>query len=331
MKKSSQENTDTETKNNSSFKRLLKPSLIVIIVFFISFSLYFLFRFFPNKSHNTNSTNVEAIASTPTPTVTNNVLMIQTESVTNTETPKETASVIDTNKLVFDELKEDEYGYLNDTNNDRRYMLFTYKNERYLSDENFGITKLNSNGKGAQWFNKRTKSHFKNYYDYGYCKIFLCDSKWLYYTKRYIGGGSGEGIFDPNYDILGKIKLDGTKREEFPEIRTHFPTVYNEWIYFIKITDYFSYTPGYIYKVKKDGSNLTQVKTSKKCNIFDIQGGIIYYSDTYENGSNKDDRSPKVSSLNLKTGKEIIDFISFEDFRKENAKFNDCATGKLLY
>ncbi|TYQ14572.1 UNVERIFIED_CONTAM: hypothetical protein Cloal_0918 [Acetivibrio alkalicellulosi] len=250
---------------------------------------------------------------------------------TSTVTPLATLKPEEKDDISNEYSKDD--NYLSDEELIMNIHSFFYEGEEYLIDYDFGIKKLTQSG-DVEWHSLRVESYYESGYDYGYCNIFFCDGEWLYYTKVYSGGGSGEGPFDPNYGMFGKVKIDGSERIEYPGIEMLYPVFYDDWIYYRPnlFIPPLPLVPTYIHKVKRDGSSVTQVVSSKKCQYFFLKDGELYYWHT-EYGArhvNQAEFIDMVSSFDINTGEEKFGFISIDQLYEVN-EFKDIIEKTVRY
>ncbi|MBC2580174.1 cell wall-binding repeat-containing protein [Clostridium sp. DJ247] len=103
---------------------------------------------------------------------------------------------------------------------------------------------------------------------------------WIYYQNSNDPGvypsNIGSGIRTMHGKIY-KIKTDGTNDTKLCDDVALYPTVVEDWIYYINLSD-----NGNLYKIKTDGSNKTSLNKDT-VSFFDISGGYIYYKNDSDN------------------------------------------------
>lgn len=67
-------------------------------------------------------------------------------------------------------------------------------------------------------------------------KLICNDDKWLYYHIIALGGGgSGEGMMNPDFGLFGKMKIGSSEKIEYRDFRMYKPLEKDGYIYYISI------------------------------------------------------------------------------------------------
>lgn len=67
-------------------------------------------------------------------------------------------------------------------------------------------------------------------------KLICNDDKWLYYHIIALGGGgSGEGMMNPDFGLFGKMKIGSSEKIEYRDFRMYRPLEKDGYIYYISI------------------------------------------------------------------------------------------------
>jgi hypothetical protein len=62
------------------------------------------------------------------------------------------------------------------------------------------------------------------------------DDEWIYYhTIALGGGGSGEGMMNPDFGLFGKMKIGSSEKNEYRDFRMYKPIEKDGYIYYISI------------------------------------------------------------------------------------------------
>ena len=112
-------------------------------------------------------------------------------------------------------------------------------------------------------YNMKTKTDQKINDQVSYCPIY--DGKYIYYAST--------KDMPEDVSTIWRVNVDGSDNQKIADYQVNGRiAVYNDYIYFTKIDDNYR-----VYRINKDGSNLTQITQDVNCVSLYFSGDLLFY------------------------------------------------------